>query len=91
MRITAEAKTATRERIIKVAAKLFAKEGYDNATTRGIAAKAGIAAGTLFNYFETKEASFELALEVPRGCRGPAPAGEKAVDSPLLLNTWHLL
>src|SRR5262245_3104121 len=56
MRITAEAKAATRERIIKVAAKLFAKEGYDNATTRGIAAKAGIATGTLFNYFESKEA-----------------------------------
>ena len=55
MRITAEAKTATRERIIKVAAKLFAKEGYDSATTRGIAAKAGIATGTLFNYFESKE------------------------------------
>jgi AcrR family transcriptional regulator len=56
MRITAEAKTATRERIIKAAAKLFAKEGYDNATTRGIATKAGIATGTLFNYFESKEA-----------------------------------
>lgn len=56
MRITAEAKTATRERIIKAAARLFAKEGYDNATTRGIAAKAGIATGTLFNYFESKEA-----------------------------------
>jgi AcrR family transcriptional regulator len=56
MRITAEAKTATRERIIKVAAKLFAKEGYDNTTTRGIATTAGIAAGTLFNYFESKEA-----------------------------------
>jgi AcrR family transcriptional regulator len=56
MRITAEAKAATRERIIKVAAKLFAKEGYDNTTTRGIAAAAGIASGTLFNYFESKEA-----------------------------------
>ena len=56
MRITAEAKTATRERIIKVAAKLFASEGWENTTTRGIAAAAGIATGTLFNYFESKEA-----------------------------------
>jgi AcrR family transcriptional regulator len=56
MRITAEAKTATRERIIKVAAKLFTKEGWENTTTRGIAAAAGIATGTLFNYFESKEA-----------------------------------
>jgi len=56
MRITAEAKTATRERIIKVAAKLFAKEGWENTTTRGIATAAGIATGTLFNYFDSKEA-----------------------------------
>jgi AcrR family transcriptional regulator len=56
MRITAEAKTATRERIIKVAAKLFTKEGYDSTTTRDIAERAGIATGTLFNYFESKEA-----------------------------------
>ena len=56
MRITAEARNATRERIIKVAAKLFAKKGWDNTTTRGIAAAAGIANGTLFNYFDSKEA-----------------------------------
>jgi AcrR family transcriptional regulator len=56
MRITAEAKTATRERIIKAAAKLFARQGYSSATTRDIAVKAGIATGTLFNYFESKEA-----------------------------------
>ena len=56
MRITAEAKTATRERIIEVAARLFTKEGWENTTTRGIAIAAGIATGTLFNYFESKEA-----------------------------------
>jgi AcrR family transcriptional regulator len=56
MRITAEARNATRERIIKVAAKLFAKKGWDSTTTRGIAAAAGIANGTLFNYFDSKEA-----------------------------------
>ena len=63
MRITAEAKTATRERIIKVAAKLFAKKGYDTTTTRDIASKAGIAAGTLFNYFGSKEEA--VAGELP--------------------------
>ena len=56
MRITAEAKSATRERIIKVAAQLFATEGWENTTTRGIASAAGIATGTLFNYFDSKEA-----------------------------------
>src|SRR6266853_5802802 len=56
MRITAEAKAETRQRIIDVASKLFATEGWENTTTRGIAAAAGIAAGTLFNYFDSKEA-----------------------------------
>jgi len=56
MRITAEAKAETRERIVEIAAKLFTSDGWENTTTRGIAAAAGIAAGTLFNYFKTKEA-----------------------------------
>jgi AcrR family transcriptional regulator len=56
MRITAEAKSETKARIIEVAAKLFVADGWNNATTRGIAVAAGIATGTLFNYFETKEA-----------------------------------
>jgi AcrR family transcriptional regulator len=56
MRITAEAKSETRERIIKVAARLFKSDGWESTTTRAIAAAAGIATGTLFNYFESKEA-----------------------------------
>ena len=56
MRITAEAKAETRDRIIDVAARLFTTDGWDNTTTRGIATAAGIAAGTVFNYFESKEA-----------------------------------
>jgi AcrR family transcriptional regulator len=56
MRVTSEAKTATRERLLAAAARLFAKNGWDGATTRDIAAAAGVAAGTLFNYFQSKEA-----------------------------------
>ncbi len=56
MRITAKAKSATRERILRAAASLFVSDGWQDATTRGIAMKAGIATGTLFNYFPTKEA-----------------------------------
>ncbi len=56
MRITAEQKATTRQRILDVAAKLFRSRGYDATTTRDIAAAAKIAAGTLFNYFPTKEA-----------------------------------
>jgi AcrR family transcriptional regulator len=56
MRITAEVKAETRQRIIETASELFATDGWDNTTTRGIATAAGIATGTLFNYFESKEA-----------------------------------
>ena len=56
MRITAETKTATRQRILDVASELFRRKGFDATATRDIALAAGIAAGTLFNYFPTKEA-----------------------------------
>ena len=61
MRVTARKKEQTRERILKVAANLFQQKGYEETTTRDIAARAKIAAGTMFNYFPTKEA---LALAI---------------------------
>jgi AcrR family transcriptional regulator len=56
MRITQAAKLATGQRIQETAARLFAASGWENTTTREIAAAAGIATGTLFNYFPCKEA-----------------------------------
>ena len=56
MRVTAEAKLATRRRILDAARDCFSRAGFEAATTRDIAAAAGIAAGTLFNYFPAKEA-----------------------------------
>jgi AcrR family transcriptional regulator len=56
MRITGEEKEATRGRIVEAAVALFRKQGFETTTTRDIARAAGIATGTLFNYFVTKEA-----------------------------------
>jgi AcrR family transcriptional regulator len=56
MRVTAETKAATRETILRTARRLFAENGYEATRTRDIADAAGIANGTLFNYFQTKEA-----------------------------------
>jgi AcrR family transcriptional regulator len=53
-------KEATRERIIAVALELFQSRGFDGTTTRAIARRAGIAEGTVFNYFPTKD---DIALE----------------------------
>lgn len=55
----AESKERTRQKILKAALELFRKRGLDATTTRMISTKAGIAEGTLFNYFKTKE---DLAL-----------------------------
>lgn len=56
MRVTAEAKAETRQRILETARRLFVASGYESSTTREIADAAGIANGTLFNYFPNKEA-----------------------------------
>jgi AcrR family transcriptional regulator len=56
MRVTAETKEATRRRILDAAMELFRSSGFEATTTREIARDAGIAVGTLFNYFPSKEA-----------------------------------
>ncbi|HEY2148205.1 MAG TPA: helix-turn-helix domain-containing protein, partial [Pirellulales bacterium] len=55
MRITAEQKSQTRKRILDAAVELFRTRGFDAATTRDLAIAAGIATGTVFNYFPNKE------------------------------------
>jgi AcrR family transcriptional regulator len=71
MRITSAEKTATRERILEAARELFGKNGFEATTTRQIAVAAEIAAGTLFNYFPTKETIVgALACEALTKARG---------------------
>jgi AcrR family transcriptional regulator len=62
MRVTNEAKLATRKRILEVAREHFVAKGFDATMTRDIARDAKIAAGTLFNYFPTKEAIVETLV-----------------------------
>ncbi len=56
MRVTAETRKATRGRILEAARELFASQGFPRTTTRDLARASGIASGTLFNYFPSKEA-----------------------------------
>lgn len=44
-----------RERIIAAAARFFGEKGYHNTTTAEIAEAAGVAAGTIYIYFSSKE------------------------------------
>ena len=52
-------KERTKDRILQAALELFQKQGLEETTTKQISRRAGIAEGTLFNYFKTKE---DLAL-----------------------------
>lgn len=55
MRISRQAKEESRTRILEKAAELFVHQGFEATTTRDIAQAAEVAAGTLFNYFPSKE------------------------------------
>jgi AcrR family transcriptional regulator len=71
MRITAEARQKTRERLLAVAHRLLARRSLADVTTREVAEQAGSAHATLFNYFPTKE---DLALALCRGLLDEAEA-----------------
>lgn len=55
MRISEQTKQETRVRILEKAAEIFSGKGFEATTTRDIALACGLAAGTLFNYFPSKE------------------------------------
>ena len=79
MRVTAETKAATRQRILEAAGQLFAARGFEASTTRDIADAAGIASGTLFNYFATKETILAgLAAEALAGAYRESDRGTAA-------------
>lgn len=52
-------KEKVKKAILEASLELFKKKGFSRTATREIAQKAGIAEGTIFNYFRTKE---DLAL-----------------------------
>lgn len=61
MRVTESVKQRTRMALIREGARLFAAQGYAATTMEQVTAAAGVAKGTLFNYFPTKE---DLAIAV---------------------------
>lgn len=75
-------KERTRRHLLKAADRLFREKGFDTTTVEEVAHDAGVAKGTLFNYFETKETlllsllamQVEDALTELPGEGQPAPA-----------------
>lgn len=56
----------TKRRIFTTAIKLFAQNGYESTGIEEITAVAGVAKGSLYYHFETKEDLFDLLLEEGR-------------------------
>ncbi len=54
---------ARREAIIDVAGEIFLEDGYTAASMSAIAARLGGSKGTLYNYFDSKEALFRAYVE----------------------------
>ncbi len=52
-----------KEQILSAAVEVFAELGFERATTRAIAKRAGVAEGTIFNYFDTKRDILVCAME----------------------------
>ncbi len=59
--------TIKRTAILSVAARLFAEKGYANATTAEIAHEAGVAEGTLYHHFGSKDGIFRTIFEEMTG------------------------
>lgn len=53
----------TRQQLLGAAVQVFSQRGYSGATTREIAATAGVAEGSIYRHFADKSALFREALE----------------------------
>jgi TetR/AcrR family transcriptional regulator, fatty acid metabolism regulator protein len=54
---------ARREQILGAATRVFAEKGFSRATTREVAWAAGVSEGTIYNYFEDKDALLLAILD----------------------------
>ena len=55
---SAPARSSKREAVLAAATQLFARQGYENTEVDAIAAAAGVAKGTIYFHFQTKEKLF---------------------------------
>lgn len=78
MRVTAEQKEAHRTSLLEAAAAEFAEAGVDGANVNRISLAAGLAKGTIYNYFASKR---ELFLAVVEEASARAAAGATMVPS----------
>lgn len=57
--------SGTREAILEAARRAFAEQGYDRATIRDIAARAGVDPALVYHFYGSKEQLFAAAMHFP--------------------------
>ncbi len=83
--------STTRERILFLAAELFARQGYHGTTTREIAAAVGIRQPSLFHHFPSKSAIAEGLLEWDLGRALPRVREIADLDEPAPVRLYRYL
>ena len=78
----------SRERILEAAARVYSKHGFRGATTRLIAAEAGVNEVTLFRTFGSKGALLEAVLEANDECDRVDPLPDVPVHPESELTEW---
>jgi AcrR family transcriptional regulator len=79
MRVNAEVKASTRRALLEAAARSFAESGYGGANIDRVSEDAGLAKGTVYNYFPSKQAIFEAVLL--QGCTLATEAADSVPDT----------
>jgi AcrR family transcriptional regulator len=78
----------SRERILEAAARVYAKHGFRGATTRLIAAEAGVNEVTLFRTFGSKGALLEAVLDANDHCQQIRQLPDPPADPEAELTSW---
>lgn len=77
-----------RDRLLEAAAHVYAEHGFRGATTRRIAAAAGVNEVTLFRLFGSKAALIAEALRAHAARLAPAALPDEPVDPEAELSAW---
>lgn len=83
----------SRAQILLAARELFAEQGFDRASMRAIAARAGVDAGLIYYHFKGKDDLLKAALTLPTAETGlpePIPAGCPDPGAQLMSAVLHL-
>ena len=84
---------AQREMLLEKAFELFADQGYAALSMRGLAQGIGVSTGTLYHYFDTKDAIFEAMVQRAaerdvQAALATLPSNATTEQKLLLISAW---